>query len=270
MIFLRLLAIETRKTLKHPALWIGLGALIFLLAIFMLTNHVQIAGGYESANGGLEQDLLKGLTFFNWIGVLVYAVTASVIAAFDYPDRSLQLWLTSGASRPILLFARLIIILFFGLLMICFTVAAILGLGAISRILFFGTVDASNLNLPALLPVILRVFWGAVPYLALTVLFAVVSRSPLFAAGGTIVYGSVLEFFAARLSDRFPTLVRYLPASLSQVLQTHNTILDRAAPPLPQDAAIMPEPRAIILISIIFIILSITSLVIFSRQDLGG
>ena len=73
MMFLRLLAIETCKTLKHPALWIGLGALIFLLAIFMLTNHVQIAGGYESANGGLEQDLLKGLAFFNWIGVLVYA-----------------------------------------------------------------------------------------------------------------------------------------------------------------------------------------------------
>ena len=80
----------------------------------------------------------------------------------------------------------------------------------------------------------------------------------------------VLEFFAARLSDRFPTLVRYLLASLSQVLQTHNTILDRAAPPLPLDAAIMPEPRAIILIGVIFIILCTASFAIFSHQDLGG
>ena len=270
MIFLRLLTIETRKTFKHPALWIGLGALVFLLGLFMLTNHIQIARGYQSASGGLEQDLLRGLAFYDWISVLVYAVTASVIAAFDYPDRSIQLWLTRGVARPILLFARLTIILFFGLMIICVAVAAILGFGTLSRMLFFGVVNASNLNLPALLPVILRVFWGAMPYFALTVLLAVVSRSPLFAAGGTIVYGSVFELYVTRLSSRFPTVVRYLPASLSQALQTHNTSLDRATPPLPLDAAIITEPRAILLIGLLFLLLSMASLVIFSRQDLGG
>lgn len=96
--FLRLLAIETRKTLKHPTLWIGLGALVFLLAFIVFINHAQIASGYEPAVGGLERDLLKGLAFFNWIGIMVYAVTASVIAAFDYPDRSIQLWLTTVAA----------------------------------------------------------------------------------------------------------------------------------------------------------------------------
>ncbi len=268
--FLRLLNIETRKTLKHPALWIGLGALAFLLALFMLTSHIQIAGGYTSAAGGLEQDLLKGLAFFNWIGVLVYAVSSSVIVAFDYPDRSMQLWLTRGVSRPALLFARLIVILFFGLLMVCFAIVAILGLGALSRLLFFGVVDTSNLNLAALLPVMLRVFWSSIPYFALTVLFAVISRSPLFAAGGTIVYGSVLEALAARLSGRFPALVQYLPAQLSKVLQTHNAFLDRTAQPLSFDAAIMPEQRAILLIGVIFVLLSVASFAIFSRQDLGG
>jgi hypothetical protein len=268
--FLRLLTIETRKTLKHPALWIGLGALVFLLAMFVWIDHAQIARGYQESRGGLEQDLLNGLAFFNWIGVLVYAVTASVFSAFDYPDRSIQLWLNRGVSRTTLLLSRSTTILFFGLLMVCFTVATLLGLGAISRTLFFGVVDASNLNLSALPLVILRVFWGSIPYLALTVLFAVVSRSPLFAAGGTIVYGSVLEMLAMQAADRFPTLVRYLPASLIRVLQTFNTTLDRAAAPLPMDAAIMPETRAILLIGILFIAISAVSLVIFSRQDLGG
>jgi hypothetical protein len=154
--------------------------------------------------------------------------------------------------------------------MVCFTVAALLGLGAISRILSFGVVDASNLNLSALPLAILRVFWSSIPYLALTVLFAIISRSPLFAAGGTIVYGSVFEMLAMQAANRFPTLVRYLPASLTGVLQTFNASLDHAAAPLPADAAIMPEMRAVLLIGLLFVAISTASFVIFSRQDLGG
>jgi hypothetical protein len=268
--FLRLFVIETRKTFKHPALWIGLAALLFLIGMFILVDHLQIANGYEPASGGLEQDLLSGLAFFNWLGVLVYAITASVISAFDYPDRSIQLWPARGVARPMLLFTRLIVILFFSLLMVCIAIAAMLGFGALSRWLFFGTVEASNLNLSALVLVILRVFWGSVPYLALTVLLAVISRSPMFAAGGTIVYGSVFEILAMRLSDKLSEVVRYLPASLSQVLQIHNVALARNAPPVPLDAVGMSEPLAILLIGMLFIILSGVSLIIFSRQDLGG
>ena len=90
MTFLRLLAIETRKTLKHPALWIGLGGLLFLLACAILIGHLRIRNGY---GGGIEMDLLEGLAFFSWLGILVYAILGAVIAAFDYTDRSIQLWL---------------------------------------------------------------------------------------------------------------------------------------------------------------------------------
>lgn len=269
MTFLRLLTIETRKTLKNPALWIGLGGLLFLLAIFIWIYHAQIVRGHREATGGLEQDLLNGLAFFRWIGVLVYAVTASVISAFDYPDRSIQLWLNRGVSRITLLFARSVTILFCTVLMVCVTVTALLGLGFISRSLFFGTVDTTNLDLAALPLVILRMFWGSLPYLALTVLLAVISRSPLFAAGGTIVYGSVFELLAMQAANRFPLLVRYLPGNLSGILQSFNATLDRRAH-LPADAAIMPETHAILLISILFVAMSAASFAIFSRQDLGG
>ncbi len=267
---LSLINIETRKTLKHPALWIGMGALLLLLGFIIVIEHAQIVSGYQPATGGLEQDVLTGLSYFNWIGILVYAVTASVIAAFDYPDRSIQLWLTRGVPRSLLLFARLITILLFGLLMIAFSIIAILGLSALSRLLFFSSIDTSNLNWGILPLAILRVFWSSTPYLAMTMLFGLISRSPLFAAGGTIVYGTVLENLLAHLSDRFPTIIRYLPAQLAQVLQIHNLSLDRLTPALPADAAIMPETRAILAIGMIFIVLSTISLAIFSRQDLGG
>ena len=64
-----MLLIETRKTLKHPALWIGMAALTLLLAFAMLVNHLQVANGYQPADGGLEKDLLFGLAFFNLIPV---------------------------------------------------------------------------------------------------------------------------------------------------------------------------------------------------------
>jgi len=270
MTILHLFVVEARKTLKHPALWTGLTALLFLLSMFILADHMQAANGYETMTGGLEQDLLSGLAFFQWIGVLVYASAAAVISAFDYPDRSIQLWLTRGVPRSRLFIARSITILFCGLLLVCFTVSVLLGFGALSRLLFFGVVDTSNLNWNALPLVILRLFWSSLPYLALTVLFAVISRSPLFAAGGTIVYGAVLETLALQAADRFPTLARYLPGSLMRVLQIFNETLNRAAPSLPPDAAIMPETRAIFMIGVMFIGLTAVSFAIFARQDLGG
>jgi hypothetical protein len=270
MTLLRQLGIETRKTWKHPALWIGLLALFLLLGMFILVSHLQIARGVRTAPGGVEKDLLSGLAFYNWIGILVYAVIGAVIAALDYPDRSIQLWLGRGIGRPLLFHARLIAILFFSLLVICFAVTSLLALGALSRILLFGSVETSNLNLSALLPVILRLFWSALPYMALALLLGVASRSPLVAMAGTIVYGGVFEMLALQAGERFPVIVRYLPASLSSALQASNAALDRTAASIPFNATVMPGGQAVLWIGVIFVVLSTAALIIFLRQDLGG
>jgi hypothetical protein len=60
-----------------------------------------------------------------------------------------------------------------------------------------------------------------------------------------------------------------MPASLSRVLQNGALALDRHALPISPDA-IMPQGQAIFVIGMIFLLLSIASFVIFSRQDLGG
>jgi len=269
-VFVHQLSIEIRRTLRHPALWLGLGALALLLASAILISHFQIVNGYVDGSGGLEQDLLAGLAFYNWLGSLVYAVIGAVIFVFDYTDRSIQLWLTRGVSRSVLLSARLVTILLFSLLIVCFAVAVILGFGAISRSLLFGTVDASHLNLSALLPAILRIFWSSFPYLALSVLLGILSRSPIFAAGGTIIYSAVVEQFIPALSARVPWLTPYLPGSLSHALQSRNSALDLRALPLVMESMPMPELQVVILIGGMFLLLSTASSLIFSRQDLGG
>lgn len=201
---------------------------------------------------------------------MVYAVTASVISAFDYPDRSIQLWLTRGVPRSMLLLSRLIVTLFFVLILVCFAVFAIpvYRFALAPRILRqCGCIQSQPERFP-------------VRYSSCVLECAALSRAdgfvrghqPLAALRGRwddrLWYRAQTR--ATNLSNRFPTLIRYLPSSLSQVLQINNFALDLSAPVLPQDAAIMPEARAVLLIGIIFIILSTISLAIFSRQDLGG
>ncbi len=266
---LRLLSIEIRKTVKHPALWIGLACLAVFQGLILFASHAQIASGFEPASGGLESDLLQGMSMFQlWLGVFAYAVTAAVIVAFDYPDRSIQLWLVHGVSRPLLLGVRLFAILLFSLLIIVFAFASLLGLAALSRLLFFGAIDSANLNASALPIAVLRVFWSALPYLALTTLFAIASRSPIFAAGGTIVYTTVVEkLLLSGLPKYFPALTKYLPIVLTGTLQTANLALDRSAS---LEAFAIPQTQAIVFIGVWFTLIILISLVIFTRQDLGG
>jgi len=266
--FLRQVSIEIRKTVKHPALWIGLAALLLLLALFIIIHHSQIKSGFSPSDGGLEQDLLEGLSFFNWISGFVYAITASVIAAYDYPN--LRLWLTRGLPRHTLLLARLMVILVISGLIILLTVFATMGLSVLSRSLFFGAVNTSLLNMTAILPLLLRTFWISLPYLALTLLLAIVGRSPIFAGGGMIVYAVVLEKLLLSVSDRCPLLTRFLPGNLAMALQINYYTIDRTASRPIFHPPLMVEPQAILAIGIIFTILCVLSFVIFSRQDVGG
>lgn len=262
-----LLTVEIRKLFKHPLLWIGLAALVFLLLLFTLVHHSQIKYGFIPATGGLEQDLLAGLSFYNWIGGFVYAVTASVITAYDYPD--LRLWLSRGISRPGLLLARLTVIILVSGLLVCLSILTTLGLAALSRILFFGAVDASQLNVAAILPVTLRIFWSSLPYLALTMLLAVIGRSPIFAAGIAIVYVDAFEKLLLSISDRYPLLTRYLPGQLSLALQLNNYMIDQNASAI-LDTRNMTESNAFLVVGILSVSLCCLSFLIFSRQDLGG
>jgi hypothetical protein len=266
--FLRQISIEFRKTARHPALWIGLAALLLLIAFLMFIHHSQIKYGFLPAQGGLEKDLLAGMSFYNWISGFVYAVSASVIIAYDYAD--LRLWLTRGLSRPSLLFARLAVILLICGLLVFLSIAANLGFAVLSRTIFFGVADGSNLNKNAILPVILRTLWSALPYLSLTVLMAVLSRSAIFAAGAMIVYANVIERLLLSLSDRFPWLARYLPGALALVLQRENYKLDQAASLPVLLTGSLTEPQAMLVIGLLSSIVLALSLLVFSRQDLGG
>ena len=266
--WLRQTSIELHKTIRHPAFWAGLAALFLLLTFYIAVHFSQIKYGFMSPVGGVQQDLLAALSIFNWIGGFVYAVTASVIMAYDYPN--LRLYLSRGLPRRTLLLARLAVILLMSMLLIGFAIYAALGMAVIMRPLFFGSPDVPYLTTGTVLSAVLRTFLGALPYLGLTILLAVTSRSAIFAAGGMIIYADVFEKYMLSLGDRYPLLTRFLPGQLSLILQAKSFTFDPAGPKLAISPDLMSEPQAILAIGIIFIVLFSLSFVIFSRQDLGG
>ena len=271
--FLHLLTIETRKLLKHPALWVELGLLVFIFAIYFVFRYAVIAEAVRNGlvnTRGLELDLQIGLALFGMLNILFYASVAAIISAYDYPDRSIQMWLTRGVSRSLLLLARLALILIVGFLLTVFVVIGILGLAMLSRSIFLGGFTTENLNWANLLPMIIRIYAASIPYMSMTVLFGVISRSPLFAAGGTLVYATVVEKLLEGWSDDYPALIQFIPSHLSQLLHFNKYTLDHTARPMILGGAYLSEPQVFLTIVVILLVLGMLSLFIFSRQDLGG
>ncbi len=272
--FLRLIDIEWRKLLKHPPLWLELAGLVGILAMYFLIRYALIVSsarhGMPSEPRGLVLDLQDGFELFGFVSILFYAAAASLVASYDFPERGVQAWLARGVSRALLILARLAIVLTAGLLLVAVASFATLGVSQLAHVTLLGSLSAGRLDWAQFGAAILRITWGAVPYLALTVLLAIASRSPLFAAGGVVVFRTALENGLLHLADRFPAVVRFLPTQLALALQVHTYTLERSARASALHAPVLSEPQAILAIGVFLILFAAASAILFARQDWGG
>lgn len=271
--FLHLLSIETRKLLKHPWLWLGFLGLIGFFGLYYSARYAMLATAVRNGlvdTRGLELDLQVGIGLFSFLSILFYSATAALVSAYDFSDRGVQMWLVRGVPRSLLMLTRLVVVMTFGFVLVTVAACASLGFGALMRSLFLGSYSAQNLNWFEIFPAILRVFWGAAPYLALTVLLASISRSPLFAAGGALVFRTVLENLLMRLGDRFPSFTRLLPSQLAFVLEFYTYPLDRTAKAMHLGDTFLTEPQAALAIGALLLLFGSLSIVIFTCQDWGG
>lgn len=125
--FLRLLASETRKLLKQPLLWLGLTGLPVLLAVYLGGRYARLAA---IAGQGLSLDRQAELGLL--ICLSIFAALVPLLSAAAGPDRSEPLWLAGGGPRPLLRLARLVVGLFFSLILGLVAVFVLLGLTGLS------------------------------------------------------------------------------------------------------------------------------------------
>ena len=286
-LFLSLWHAEAHKLTRRALLWIEMGLLGLLVsalyaALLAVLAHPQGQNLAPEAVTALRaslrwpQGLLGALTFANGgeLGGLFAVVLVGALVAQEYTWRTLPLWLGRGVSRPAYLLAKAAALT--GALALLALVPLVAG-GAVSGAVTWrevGYLPWEAIPWGDLLLGWLRVLLTLAPYAALTLLVAVVSRSPLTAIGVGLGYNLLVENLAVEvllmLSPQAACVARYLPGLAAKAALAPLTAGMQVEMGLQrQGAALLLEPGTATWVLLGYTLALLTlALVAFRRQDI--
>jgi len=225
--FWNVFRMEMAKIFERKVFWIELSLLALVFILLNAFGYLDLALAKETQDmpvytwpGALE--MVLGIVI-NMGGILMI-VLVGLVAAQEYSWRTMQLWLSHGVSRKLLIGVKALTLL---IPVICTILAAVLLGGSLSALLSWlvqGTADVQSVDFGQLIFWCVTTAYTLLPYLALTFLVAIVSRSALVAVSLGLIYILVVEpllhAIASVVKGTFAQVVLYLPASLGQVLLT--------------------------------------------------
>src|SRR5579872_741368 len=232
--FWNVLHLESDKVFRRLLLWVGLVIALAPMIIFLFIAF-NAGRGVIPTNvliwpGGIATVLAFANGYFPGVGYGVYllAVVIGMVTAQEYSWRTMQLWLSHGIARPLLLGMKFLL----ALLVVMLIVLAFFLVGGIISIVFAyqlqGTVDFSHVDVLQLLLSYLRTVYGMLPYAALTLLMVVVTRSAAAAIGGLVLFMLAIELplslLLPLLGTNYGRIAQYLPAGLAQTMNIQNDI----------------------------------------------
>ncbi len=230
--FLRVLDIEAHRVFRHPMLWMQFVALLGLLGMYCAARTMLTAASFRSGVAApTGSDLQGGLELFRVVGILFYAASAALVFGYDLSDRSVQVWLARGITRPIVVMARMVVALFLAVLVVAVAVLGLIAEAALARTAFLAGHPALPVDWVQVVPAIVRLFVAAIPYVAL------------------------------------PGL---LPSQLAAVLEHGAIRMDPGAMASPLGPQFLGEPMAVLCITVWLIIFGGSAVIIFAHQDWGG
>lgn len=281
--FRNLLWIENRKNLRRNLLWVELILLVLFIVFVFAGLFVAIQGTPDGVTI-TDEDLAKIPQLVSWPGSLAFSlrfaagskllliIFVGAMTASEYTWRTYQLWLSRGVPRALLLGTKFISFCLPALL----TVVAALAAGALISAIFSlhlnATLFLEQINYWRLGFDIFCTAYTLLPYLAITFLLAVATRSAVAAIGGCAAYGLIVESLLDQtlilLPGRLGEVGKYLPANLMQ------SVLNASWTPSALTAETMPgllAPNQAALGIIIWTLVSFgLALWIFRRQDFSG
>jgi ABC-2 type transport system permease protein len=230
--FWNILRMESDKVFRRRLLWIGLVIVLALTSIFFLiifnVDHSASNARYWVWPGGLTSALAFANGYSPGYGYAAYvlAVVAGLVTGQEYSWRTMQLWLSHGVPRPLLLLAKFVL----ALAAVLLVVLAFMLVGALVSIILtyqpHGGTNTNALDVGALLLSYLRTCYGLLPYVSLTFLLVIVSRSAVVAISGVILFMLAIELpltgILPRLGSGYAQAVQFLPFGLAQAMNQQN------------------------------------------------
>ena len=278
--FWNILHMESEKTFKRRLFWLGLLVLAALIAFFY-TIFYAFRGSIPASGTqflfwprGLIYALGYASGYASWTsyGTYLLITLVGVVTAQEYSWRTLQLWLSHGVPRSLLLAAKFLLSLLPALLIVFVCLLTVGGLSAVFSFQAHGIVNTRDVDVVQLVLSYLRTTYSMLPYAALTFMLAVMSRSAVMAVGGGLAFVAVAETALSNLlpllGENFARIAQYLPSGLSSALNSQNYAL--AKMPIPQ-SALQPGPiAAVIGIALYTLVFCGIALWVFQRQDLAN
>ncbi|MBO0783332.1 MAG: ABC transporter permease [Ktedonobacteraceae bacterium] len=274
--FFNLLRLESDKLFRRWMLWISLAlallpGILFQLIAFNVGRDVIPVQTFVWPNGVVNL-LAFANGYYAGAGYAVYALACVIgaVTAQEYAWRTMQLWLSRGVPRSLLLIVKFLVALLCVLLVgVVFLLAGCI----ISLILSYqlhGSVNIQPGDIGVVLLGTLRTTYSILPYVALAFLLVVSMRS-LVAVGGVPLFMLAIE---APLSFLLPALglkdaAHYLPAGLAQTL----TMQNYNAVHIPTQGMMASPGDPVVsslLVALYTLVLFALSLWIFQRQNLAN
>ncbi len=272
--FWNLLRMESDKIFRRWLLWIGLVIAIAPMVIAFIAFLHFTSAKYWIWPGGLTSALAFADGYAPGYGYSAYllAVVVGVVTAQEYSWRTMQLWLSHGIPRPLLLLAKFTL----SLVTVLLVILAFLMVGGVTSIIFayqlHGSIDSSHLDMVQLFLSYLRTCYGILPYVGLTFLLVVLTRSAVVAVTGSILFMLAIELpltaLLPALGENYARIAQYLPAGLAQAMNDQNYNAAHLTTTTFISAGHPSPPIAAICIAIYTLVLFGLSLWVFQRQNL--
>lgn len=279
---------EVTKVFRRRMTWVlvailvllvaGVYLLIYAVAKDALSDPAVSAGTVEEVHGMLcwpgALSSLLGLTGGAGLGGLMLVVLVGAMTAQEYTWRTTHLWLSRGLPRSAFLLAKYATLVVAALLIVLTAVLVASPLTAWFTQQLTGSLNLVDLNLAEMGLSILRTAYTILPYIGLTFLVAILTRSTAAAIGVGLAYTLLVENILVQLlglaGGMWADVARYAPASLAAALmQTNQRLVEvdlgsgvNAGLPSPWAAA-----GGIALYAVVFLGLSLWA---FRRQNLTG
>lgn len=274
--FYNILRMEHQKNVQRPFLWIIIsilvGVLILMVGLFLLIAFMSPIGKTIATPIIWPQGPLFGLSPLPSVGKILLIILVSVMVTREFSWRTIQLWLSQGLPRPMLLVAKWLILVGNALFITLVALGVSSLLTLLCSFIIAGTVHVEQLDVVRIVLSYFRIFFTLLPYISLTFLLAIATRSTAAALSLSLVYAIVVEPVLESLmtpislfvNEQLARVIAYLPGGLAQSVETLNATSQQAGAS-PLQASPMAAAIGIALYTLGFLGLALFS---FQRQDL--